>query len=172
MPPWAMGIRIEEVKPTFDVFSLGKLLWSMVTGKHILHLWYFDRKKYNVELLFPNARHMRFANQLFKKCIVQEEEDCIPNAGKLLEEIDTTISTIELDADLVDLKVKRPCKVCGVGKYELAVNDDLSQTRNFGFNPAGSRRMKIFTCTNCGNVQLFSYDKETLPPAWRPLPYR
>ena len=28
MPPWAMSMRIEEIKPTFDVFCLGKLLWQ------------------------------------------------------------------------------------------------------------------------------------------------
>ena len=27
MPGWAMGMRMDEVKPNFDVFSLGKLLW-------------------------------------------------------------------------------------------------------------------------------------------------
>jgi len=166
MPPWAMGIRIEEVKATFDVFSLGKLLWSMVSGKPVLQLWYFNRNRFNVERLFPDSRYIRFANPLFEKCIVEEEKDCMPDAGTLLKEIDRIISIIELNADPVNLEIERPCKVCGVGKYELVVNDDLTKTRNFGFNPAGSRRMKIFACSHCGHVQLFSYQDEP-PTAWQ-----
>ena len=32
MPGWATRMRIEEIKPSFDVFSLGKTIWSMVLG--------------------------------------------------------------------------------------------------------------------------------------------
>ncbi len=39
MPAWAMGMRIEDVKPTLDVFGLGKVLWSMVSGLSFLRLW-------------------------------------------------------------------------------------------------------------------------------------
>jgi len=166
MPPWAMGIQIDEVKSTFDVFSIGKLLWSMVSGKSILQLWYFDRDRFNVERLFPDSRNIKFANSLFKKCIVEEEKDCMPDAVALLEEIDRIISIIEFNADPIDLDIKRPCKVCGIGKYELVVDDDSIETRNFGFNPAGARKMKIFVCSHCGNVQLFFYQGK-LPPAWQ-----
>ena len=41
MPPWAMGMRLDDVRPTFDVFGLGKVLWSMVSGKSKLRLWYY-----------------------------------------------------------------------------------------------------------------------------------
>ena len=32
-PPWSYGTRLEEVRPTFDVFSLAKVLWAMVSGR-------------------------------------------------------------------------------------------------------------------------------------------
>lgn len=166
MPGWAHGMRIENVKPTFDVFSLGKLLWSMVSGKQILQLWYYNRTRFNLEELFPDSPHMKLANKLFSKCIVEEEGDCIPNAGKLLEEVDNIISIIESKCDPIGLDVKRKCKVCGIGNYDLEVNDSPNATRNFGLNPAGVRMMKIFVCSHCGHVQLFSYEGK-LPEAWK-----
>ena len=166
MPPWAMGMRIEEVKPTFDVFSLGKVLWSMVSGKPILQLWYFNKKSFDVEKMFPDSRAIKLANELFAKCIVENEEKCLPDAGALLEEIDSILSIIDLNAELIDSNTKRMCKVCGRGKYESVVNDNSVETRNFGFSPAGGRKMKIFTCSYCGNVQLFSYVHRP-PPAWK-----
>jgi hypothetical protein len=32
MPQWAMHARVEELRATFDVYALGKLLWSVVRG--------------------------------------------------------------------------------------------------------------------------------------------
>jgi len=167
MPPWAMGMRIDKVKPSFDAFSLGKVLWSMISGKPVLQLWYFNRESFNVEKLFPKSRPMPFANLLFAKCIVEEETDCLPNAGALLQEIDKTITRITFGADPIDLNVKRPCKVCGIGDYvHLSGNDNAIDTRNFGLEPTGDRKMRIFTCSHCGNIQLFSYAGK-LPPGWQ-----
>lgn len=48
MPGWAMGMRLEDVRPTFDVFALGKLLWAMVSGKPILRLWYYHDPEFDL----------------------------------------------------------------------------------------------------------------------------
>jgi serine/threonine protein kinase len=162
MPPWAMGIRIDDIKPSFDVFSLGKLLWWMVSGKSILQLWYFERKMYNVELLFPESHTIKFANPLFKRCIVENEKDCIPSAMSLLSEIDDILKRIEVHAESDFSNKNRLCRVCGIGNYELLSSNE---TLNFGIRPAGVRTMKIFTCSHCGNVQLFSYKDQVLK-AW------
>lgn len=163
MPAWAQG-RIEDIRPSFDVFTLGKLLWSLVSGQPKLRLWYFNKPQFNVEVFFPNKKYIELANPLFKKCIVEEETDCLPDASALLEEIDKILLVIENNADRLDLNVKRKCKICGIGNYELIVNEDSSATDSFGFRPVGSRKWKIFTCSNCGNVQLFSYQRT--PKAW------
>jgi serine/threonine protein kinase len=169
MPGWAMGMRIDEIKPTFDVFSLGKVLWAMTSGQPILQLWYFDRERFNVEKMFPGVASINFANPLFGKCIVEEEKNCLPDAVALLNEIDKTISAIESNADRIDIAVKRKCKVCGLGEYKLVSDENdanITKTYNFGIHPTAGWSIKIFSCTNCGNVQLFSYNGE-LPPAWQ-----
>jgi serine/threonine protein kinase len=166
MPAWAMGMRIEDIKPSFDVFCLGKVLWAMVSNTPILRLWYFDRPQFNLEHMFPNTPSIKFANLIFKKCIVENEEDCLPDAIALLEEIDKVLTIIDRNADLIGEDVKRVCKVCGIGKYQLIVNRDESQLRNFGINAVSGQSFKIFTCNYCGHVQLFSFgDRQTLP-AW------
>lgn len=166
MPPWAAYKRIEEVNPSFDVFTLGKLLWAMISDIPVLPYWYFDHDEYNLEKKFPHAPYIYMANSLFEKCIVELESDCIPNATALLAEIDKLLSVIDAKADLIDQKIKRVCKVCGVGKYILSIDTDSSQgkIRQFGATSISSD-FKIFTCNHCGHVQLFSFGKER-PPAW------
>lgn len=166
MPAWAQGVRIEDIKPTFDFFSLGKLLWALVSGQPKLLLWYFEKPHNNVENLFPEDRFIKLANPLFRKCIVENENDCLQDASEFLKEVDKVLSVIKNNADLIDLEVKRKCKVCGLGHYELIVNEDITGTYNFGISSVGNRKWKIFTCSYCGNVQLFSYEEQT-PQAWQ-----
>lgn len=168
MPPWAYSMRVEEVKPTFDVFSLAKVLWSMVSGLPVLRLWYFKDKRFNLEELFPKAPYIWFANQLFKKCICEHEEDCLSDATNLLEEIDKILFIIDSNADLIGPNIKRRCRVCGIGDYGLIVDSNsVYDAQNFGLNPRGATTFKIFYCNHCGHVQLFFFPgEEKVPPAW------
>ena len=165
MPPWAMG-RIEKIDPSFDVFSLGKLLWSMVSGQSFLRLWYFDKAEFNIEQSFPDVPAMRFVNELLSKCVVEEKEHCLTDATALLGEVDSILLKIESHAEVLGNDIKRKCRVCGAGNYDLIVNQGITATRNFGISPAGVRCFKIFACRHCGHVQLFAFPTQEPLPAW------
>ena len=155
-----------DIKPTFDVFCLGKLLWAMVSSTPILRLWYFDQPQFNLEEMFPNAPSIKLANTLFKKCIVEFEENCLPDATALLEEVDKVLSMIDRNADLIGENVERPCKVCGIGNYKLVIGrDDVTGLGNFGMKAVSGQSFRIFTCNHCGHVQMFSFRRQNLP-AW------
>jgi serine/threonine protein kinase len=167
MPAWAMGMRIEDIRPSFDVFCLGKLLWSMVSGLPILQLWYFDRDRFNVEKMYPNKHSMPLANLLFKECIVENEADCISDATRLLSIVDEALYMIESNTDLISPTFKRRCKVCGIGNYELIVDQHQRDfLEDFGLHPSIGAPFKIFTCNHCGNVQLFNLRGSQRLPAW------
>ncbi len=145
MPGWAMGMRVEDIKPSFDVYCLGKLLWHMVSGLPMLRLWYYDEPEFNVEARFPRGRAIQWANPLFNRCIVEHEKDCLPDASTLLAEVDQVLSLIDNNAHRLDPNVKRRCKVCGVGSYQLIGDRSLNETTRFGLQPVGDRTLKIFT---------------------------
>lgn len=168
MPPWAMYMLIEKVSPSFDVFSLGKTIWSMVSSKSLLPFWFHQKEEFNLEILFPDRPEMTLLNDLLNKCIVEDEENCLENAGLLLNEIDDLLSALRLGADPMS-DSERPCRVCGFGKYQLKLNSsqrDYTNIGNFGLKPAGGRTFKIFVCDNCGHVQLFSCQQDSDPPGW------
>ncbi len=167
MAPWAMRAKINEVTFNSDVFSLGKLLWAMVSSISILDFWYFDRSQFNLEEMFPKALSIKLANPLFKKCIVENPKDCLSDATALLEEIDKIQTMIDRNADLIREDVKRPCKVCGIGKYELKIDRNREATRSFGVDPTGTRLFKIFICNYCRNVQMFFFADEKSYPPWQ-----
>lgn len=167
MPGWAQGVRIAEVRPTFDVFSIGKVAWSMISGRPLLQLWYFDRDAFNIERLFPGDQSMRVANDLFRRCIVENEKDCLENASALLKEMDQALSVLRVGADVVNSGYERACRVCGIGQYRFLVDREPSRTENFGLKPGGTREFKIFGCGHCGHVQLFTFAEGEDPTAWK-----
>ena len=160
MPGWAHAVRVEEIRPTFDVFSLGKLLWAMVSKIPVLQLWYFDRPNFNLARMFPDDPQIELANSLFEKCIVEEEGDCLPDAGALIEEVDKLLSQIETQADPINLYAGRKCIVCGIGSYSVFLKGQHpGDSQNFGFSPVGHNRHRVLSCTNCGHVQIFFDEK-------------
>ncbi len=165
MPPWARGRRIEDVKPSFDVFSLGKTIWSMVSGRQFLNLWYHQKDGFNLEILFSDRPEMILLNNLLDNCIVENEEDCLTDADQVLEHIDSLLGALRLGAGPVG-DFERPCKVCGYGKYELIIDKDHQKTLNFGLDPTQNRAFKIFRCNNCWNVQFFFCESGSNPPGW------
>jgi serine/threonine protein kinase len=153
MPGWAYGKRLDQVMPNFDVFSLAKLLWSLVSGKPFLRLWYFQQDEFNVEKLFPENPTMRWATRLFKRCIVEHEADCkINDASELLREVDQSIDALKCGGqvlrktDGLDLR----CRICGLGNYRVNIPD------------AGETM--VLHCEGCGCEYRFAGVK--LRPAW------
>lgn len=167
MPPWSEGKRIEDIDQTFDVYSLGKLLWSMISGKPFLNREYFRTEENDLNKLFPNKPYMNYVNHLLAKCLVEDSDSCIPNANELLEEVDRLISSIEMGVSLLSPKLDWPCKVCGKGKYVIRVDDDIHGVKKFGLNPTSGMEMKIYVCDFCGNIQYFLPDSKGRKDFWK-----
>ncbi len=153
MPAWAQGMRIEDIRPTFDVFSLGKTLWYMVSGLPRLPLWYYRRPENDLELLFPGNPDMGHLNELLSRCVVEEEKNCLPDADALLRTVDSASAAMTAGAESRD-GIGATCRVCGRGKYQEEVKRNQS-TVNYGLEPRGSRHYRVLLCPHCGNVQLF-----------------
>ena len=64
MPAWAMGLRVADVRASFDVFTLGKVLWAIVSGRTKLLLWYWDRPEFNLSTQFPADERIPWINRL------------------------------------------------------------------------------------------------------------
>lgn len=136
MPGWAQGMRIEDISFTFDVFTLGKTIWSMVSGMPVLPLWYFDKPRFNVEKLFPSGPGIGFANSFFEKCIVENKSACIfEYAPSMLEEIDRILAVYENHGSEFRPNTDRPCSVCHKGVLFLTT-EILPASEISGWNHA------------------------------------
>lgn len=94
MPTWALGMRVDDIPPSFDVFTLGKTLWAMVSGRSFLRLHYFRDRDFDLELQFPDDWTMKLANDLLAMCIAERKGGGLPDAGVMLREIDKTLRVL------------------------------------------------------------------------------
>ena len=164
MPGWAMSRRLAEVQPNFDVFSLGKVLWAMISGQETLPLWYHREPDFNLEHQFPDNESIAFIQEILDQTVVQEPTDCIPDATCLLILVERTIGALEKNVRIVDNDLLRRCLVCSTGRYENIVDCDVDAQHNFGLQVIGRPRFRIFVCEDCGHLQLFySTDNNRLP---------
>jgi serine/threonine protein kinase len=162
MPPWAYGKRVEDLTLSFDVFSLGKVLWAMVSGKSLLPLWYHRRPEYDLTRLFPKDPHVHLINAFLDLCIKENQDDHgYPDAIALLEQIDRLLEIMRRDGELLRRDIGRICRVCGYGEYVVRVDDTKNNlaSESIGFRAVPRVTWRIFSCNRCGNVQLFLIDK-------------
>ncbi|MDP2607230.1 MAG: protein kinase [Deltaproteobacteria bacterium] len=168
MPGWAMGMKVEEIRPSFDIFCLGKLLWFMLSGRSLLRLWYLHRDEYELEKMFPNDESIKWARVILDKCIVEHEDECKLSAPNLLDLVDEVLHAVKRHAQVVREGVERNCTVCGIGHYQRIVNENPTDLRNFGLHAVGNSTFKIFTCSHCGHVQMFHFgNRNSKPMAWK-----
>ena len=166
MPAWAMGQRLTDVQPNFDVFALGKVLWAMIAGKSILQLWYHRKPQFNLGEMFPDNESIAFAQKILDRTVVEEPTDCLKNATELLDSIDWTIEALTMKVRIVAGDLIRKCLVCGKGNYQIIVDHDSTQQRNFGLEVIAQAKFRIFVCDGCGHSQLFHSIDGHPPPAW------
>ena len=142
MPPWAMGMRVDNIKPSFDVFSLGNVFWNLVSGEKILRLHYFDNPEHNVEQMFPKSADMKWATRILKKCVVEHETDCLQDAGALLEIVDEVINVLKHGGQLLRKDDPIRCVICA-GECRLDRNNSSPDCNGY-------------ECSNCGYRFYFS----------------
>jgi serine/threonine protein kinase len=162
IPPWGdIGERLENVKPNFDVYMLGKVLWCMVAGWPVLKREYFRRPNNDVTRLFPSDPHMHMINVILEHSVVEEEKDCWSSASDLLLVVDTNLEAIKQGGQLLQDGIPRICHVCGTGRYSRLDIPQSSPSYNLRlWNSGGATDISligvdIWECGTCHHIQFF-----------------
>lgn len=130
--------RVEEPGPSSDIYSLGKVLYFILSGRSLAREEYAEGPD---DLRTRNsALGMHFIYELFDKTITERPQNRYQNMTDLLDALDSVINRIQMNAHILKPSVRQHCLFCVVGEYRaqrVATNEFL------------------YVCDNCGNMQKF-----------------
>jgi serine/threonine protein kinase len=168
MPPWAnLGVRHEKVEPCFDVYMLGKLLWSMVDGRAVLPREYHRDPQFDLTKTFRDDPDMYVINRVLDKCVVERSHQCFSGAQDLLLMVNAMLGVMKGGGQLLSKDVPRPCHVCGHGNYEIHLLGNKLTMGSLRFWLGGSEVTNLnvypYVCTACGHVEFFAREPPPQP---------
>ena len=145
--------RLDTPTPSADVYSLGKLLYYLFSGKS------FSREKHRVQpydLLHPGNGpvnpNLYFVYDLLDKTILTKPSDRYQNATELRDALDGVIMKIEGNAHVLDLDVPQHCLYCVSGRYQVLSGGDQFRV--------------ALVCLKCGNTQQFMTHNMAVSAWW------
>jgi serine/threonine protein kinase len=144
MAPELEDGRVEDPEPSADVYSLGKLLYFILTRRS------FSREKHRAapfDLLRPDHgtsdAGIHFVYDLLDKTIVADPKARYNDAIALRNAIDGVIMKLESNANVLNLTVPQQCIYCHEGHYRVMQGTSPDQ-----------HNLKL-VCSHCGNFQEF-----------------
>lgn len=166
-PRWFIAPELEDgrattIKPTSDVYSLGKLLYWLVTGKKFTREKHREQE-YDLTKESQDAA-ITFIYDILDKTIKFDPSHRMSDANDLANEVDLIIKRLLMNAHPIDIDAPQHCTYCGIGDYRRMTTPNEPQhglRRVHDFFPtmgANPYPWLIFLCDHCGNVQLFRPD--------------
>lgn len=155
--------RTEEVSERSDVYSLGKILWRLFSGRQA-----FSREGYrespNDLVVLKNESQFERINRLLDRMIVKDPGGRFSGVHILLQRVKDTIRLVEGNYNVVGFLGQR-CTYCGEGFYQKVASTH-TENRNAGLNVAGGAFYHIFSCRECGHVQFFNLHGANKAQEW------
>lgn len=163
--------RVDAVRPCSDVYSLGKVLYWLLTGKVFAREKHHEAQ-YDLAIISPSSESF-LINEFLDNMIVASPGARYQTAGQVLPYLRQLIHRIRTRAHAINLNAPQPCDFCGIGEYKRVVDyqNEVSgsptDVRNFGFSAVSGCQWLIFVCNHCGNTQIFRPDYLRNKNPWR-----
>lgn len=155
--------RLDSVRPSCDVYSMGKLLYWMLTGR------VFDREKHRHEDWRIGRADLpmpiyELVNQLLDRMIAADPWGRYQSALAVAEAVRGVLRIDSAGGHAIGLGIQQICSFCANGIYEWVADPFADRERastaaaNFGLKMVGNPMWMILICPTCSNVQIFRPD--------------
>lgn len=164
--------RADEITARSDVYSLGKLLYWLLSGGVEFSREKYREPEYDLVDLLEDGR-FEHVNRLLDRTVVRDPHDRLPDATELAAEARTLLRLMQEGYNAPSRTVPQTCMYCGQGTYQTKVNGTAEmqyhnhQVRSFGLTPGGESRWQGLVCDQCGHVQLFRLDLAKRKEWWK-----
>ena len=170
MAPELEDGRLEAVSPSVDIYSLGKLLYWLFTGrvfsreKHRQPGWNLTESAVD-PFAGPGYILLEHVSALLDHMIVLDA-NARRDIGNIIILAQQTQHLLLRERHPLLNSGRHWCEFCGRGYYQLRAQGDPIAVSNFGFTPVGNAKWFVYTCSICGHVQAFRRDLSDPQKGW------
>ena len=115
------GIPVEAA----DVYSLGKVLYWMLSGGTIFDREEHRQEEYKLGKHDPGNPAYELVNQLLDSTIVQDWTKRVLGAEQLLARVEGLIQVVRAGGHAITLAVPHRCMFCAQGEYKVVLDGTL-----------------------------------------------
>lgn len=157
--------RSEEVRPWSDVYSLGKLLYWMLSGGRV-----FDREQHRAEkwdlIRKYDLNVYEHINRLLDKMIIYDPSERFKTAEQAAYAARYVADLLRKNARALGPGLSQHCDFCKQGEYESVDVRDHGFHSFFGTHPISGAEWRILVCKQCGHVQWFRIERADQRNTW------
>lgn len=153
IPPELEDGIAEEVTTKSDIYSMGKVLYYLISGKMFAREIHRE-EKYDLVKLFENP-YLEAINEILDESVCENPNDRMDSVAEMGEEIQAVGNKIKNHWPIAGIAETYHCVFCKEGQYEVV---GVTGTANLGYCSEGSVNKEEFVfleCDNCGNSQRF-----------------
>ncbi len=161
-PEMESGRRLGPPTDVTDVYSLGKVLFWMISGGHI-----FGREDHRGRPLpeILGGQQFEHIHLLLDEMVVEDPRRRIPM--RLLK---TRLQEMEalVMGDFAPLKpsIGLRCRFCGLGTYVKHIGPKEQRVSRIGLQNIAGTDVRALVCTRCGHLEIFDFGATTDKTWW------
>jgi serine/threonine protein kinase len=168
----------EDVLPNSDIYSMGKILYWMVSNGDKFSREKHKEERYDLRQKIKET-WIHHIYEILDSSICNKSSERYQSAEVLRAAVDQCIETIRYHGRAVSARDQR-CIFCAIGKYKIVANGALVLTNtdaqrmhwnnvsNYLYPPRSSAT-SILECDNCGNIQFFNLSNQPVIDKWKML---
>jgi serine/threonine protein kinase len=147
--------RADEVDKKCDVYSLGKLLYWLLSGGRVFSREQHRDPKYDL-VVVRNDPALEHVNRLLDRMIVHDREKRLADAAEVVSAAREVAQLLSGGYNPVSAKMPQRCMYCGIGQYDIRAKG-MSGIENLGLARVGGQQdYRILVCNECGHIQYFT----------------
>lgn len=151
-PPEADHGRLDKPAASFDVYSLGKVIYVCAVGWGNRGHWPFVRERFREEeanlVTLLRRPDLEAVNRLLDHMIVEDPAGRFQSMDEVIRRIDETLG------ELFGIGPADQCGVCWEGRYEELSRNEVHWANVRIFEPGKPVGPTVEVCSACGDIRL------------------